>query len=310
MTTLATVPKDLGKLVKIDPKQMTAHTKPYFRVKIYRRGTKYHALGHLVMNGEVETFRACFDTASLARALAQQASQQAQVSGFFSSIGKFVKKTVRKVGRAKVLKAITRGARAVIRSKITGAAIGVLAVAYPPVGLPAAAAYAAANKAIDVVEKGQRAAKQVDKIASQLRRGKRRITGRVRRGRYKGKRVAFSSKLLKRKLLRLRNAMVKKRKVQLRLNRIAKIAKLRRPSKKRNEARRVARVFSVVIRNKAALKSIQRRLKGGTRGLVITRSAIRRGKWVRSFNKRYPIQTMMHQGRAVRGRFRPFQSRV
>lgn len=90
------------------------------------------------------------------------------IAGFFSSIGKVIKK----VGRSKLLKSVSRAAKSVVRSKVTGAIAGGLAVAFPPVGAPAAAAYVAANATLAAVEQAEKAHKTIKKAVTVKRKAK------------------------------------------------------------------------------------------------------------------------------------------
>jgi hypothetical protein len=63
-------------------------------------------------------------------------------------------------------------AKDVARSKITGAALAGLSVAIPAVGVPALAAYAAANKALDAIDAAKKAINEGQAVAKQLTSGK------------------------------------------------------------------------------------------------------------------------------------------
>lgn len=61
-----------------------------------------------------------------------------------------------------LIKSIGKAASAVVKSPALAGAVGVLAVAFPAVGIPAAAAVAVANKALKVAEQGVDAANQIN----------------------------------------------------------------------------------------------------------------------------------------------------
>lgn len=67
--------------------------------------------------------------------------------GFFDDLGK-------------VAKAAASATKSVVKSPITKSVVGVTAVVYPPVGVPAAAAVAVADKTITELEKGNATAKK------------------------------------------------------------------------------------------------------------------------------------------------------
>jgi hypothetical protein len=71
------------------------------------------------------------------------------------------KRAAEKIAKSKIVKAIGNGMKAVLRSPITAAAVGALAIAFPPVGGPVAAGYAVANKALAAVEAAQFASKAI-----------------------------------------------------------------------------------------------------------------------------------------------------
>lgn len=85
----------------------------------------------------------------------------------FLGLGKVVKGIGKGLGKA--AKAVGKAAKTVVRSPITQAGVGVLAVAFPAVGIPAAAAVATANVAITQVEKGQKTAKALNKGLASLK---------------------------------------------------------------------------------------------------------------------------------------------
>jgi hypothetical protein len=87
------------------------------------------------------------------------------LSGTWKSIGR----TVKKVGKSKLLKKISRGAKSVVRSKVTGAILGSAAVVFPPVGAPALAAYATANAALRTYENGRTIVRSAKKAARSIK---------------------------------------------------------------------------------------------------------------------------------------------
>ena len=78
--------------------------------------------------------------------------------GFIKKAFKSVKKAVRSVAKSKVLRSIYKGVRKVMKSPITNIALTAASVAFPPIGIPAQAAFVASNKMLDAVEAGGRAA--------------------------------------------------------------------------------------------------------------------------------------------------------
>jgi len=82
-------------------------------------------------------------------------------------IGWFGSKLAKSVG--KVAKSVGKAATSVVKSPILQAGVGVLAVAFPAVGIPAAAAVAAANVAIKTANQGAAAAKDLNSKLGQLK---------------------------------------------------------------------------------------------------------------------------------------------
>jgi hypothetical protein len=82
-------------------------------------------------------------------------------------IGWFGSKLVKSV--SKVAKSVGKAATSVVKSPILQVGVGVLAVAFPAVGIPAAAAVAAANLAIKTANTGAAAAKDLNSKLGQLK---------------------------------------------------------------------------------------------------------------------------------------------
>jgi hypothetical protein len=83
-----------------------------------------------------------------------------------SSLAKSAAKIAAKVGKSKLVSQVGAGVKSVVKSKITGAALGGLAIAFPPVGAPAVAAYAAANTALKAIEMANAAKSTAQQIVS------------------------------------------------------------------------------------------------------------------------------------------------
>lgn len=83
-----------------------------------------------------------------------------------SDVAKSAARIASKVGKSKLVGQVTGAVKGVVQSKITGAALGGLAIAFPPVGAPAVAAYAAANTALKAIEMASAAKKTAQQIVS------------------------------------------------------------------------------------------------------------------------------------------------
>ncbi len=99
--------------------------------------------------------------------------ESAVAVGFFGFIKKAynaVKSVVKKVANNRVFKAIHSASKAIIRSKYVGYALSAVAVIYPPVGVPAAAAFYSAQKILAAAEKGGKHLKKAEKFVGDLKK--------------------------------------------------------------------------------------------------------------------------------------------
>lgn len=71
---------------------------------------------------------------------------------------------VAKVGKAKLVSQVANGVQSVVKSKVTGAILAGAAIAFPPVGAPAVAAYAAANAALLAIDQAKAVTDTAKKI--------------------------------------------------------------------------------------------------------------------------------------------------
>lgn len=127
------------------------------------------------------------------REVAREVQAQPQIMGFFGSLVRAVKK----VGRSKLLRKIKNSARKVLRSKITGTVFAGVAAVFPVVGVPALAAYASANQALKMAERGGAIAKKAKRLLAGTAK-------RARAGDPKAKRQAAVFALLLRQRARAR----------------------------------------------------------------------------------------------------------
>lgn len=122
------------------------------------------ATTYLVAAGNPTVFELRIDLRPLEKAalVIHQALHQKMTPtvGFsFSKAWRSVKKTAKKIGKSKLIKAVGKVTNSVVKSKITGSLVAALAVVVPPVGVPALAAYGAANAAIKAVDEGRKLVK-------------------------------------------------------------------------------------------------------------------------------------------------------
>ncbi len=148
--------------VRIHPKGICAD------VCFRRNGPFLEATAYMAVHGHPEVMNFRVDLREIALAM----QSQAKVSGIFDDIVKGAKSAagsfggaVESVGKSKIVSAVGSAVKTVARSKVTGGVILAASVACPAVGLPAAAAYAATNKALDAIETAKKVSDQVKKIA-------------------------------------------------------------------------------------------------------------------------------------------------
>lgn len=86
-----------------------------------------------------------------------------------SKAAKSVTGTVKSVAKSKLLKKVYSGTKSVLRSKYTAGAVAATGLVFPPVGVPAAAAYATANAALVAAENGEKLLAAGNKLKSALK---------------------------------------------------------------------------------------------------------------------------------------------
>lgn len=167
----------------------------WVKTRFWRDGPYLKATVYSVAAGEPRVVELSVDLRPIARAvmrmhaaLHSKAGLDAAVRGkpiVGWSLGKMwrgVKKTAQKIGRSKlvkgvvsVTKAVAKGAKAVVKSKVLGSVLAVASV-FPltaPFAAPALGAYAAANAAVKGVEVGKKVVTTASALASTITRGKR-----------------------------------------------------------------------------------------------------------------------------------------
>lgn len=253
----------------------------------------------------------------------------------FWGLGKVVKKivkTAKKVGRVKLLKKVVhtakwasphytayklatsartrrlalrhakRGgkiAKTVLRSKYTAAVIGAAAIAFPPVGAPALAAYASANAALSAIENGNKIASKVKSLVSsskKVNKVKKAIRGktlasvqatlRANPARTSALRKALAAKWRLRTISRnnklkaqLRSAQRRKVKATKTIRKVANASRYAVSPAKRIQAQKASAVLVAVARNRARLQAIKAQKVAAQRGqpgvLITSRGPIR-----------------------------------
>jgi hypothetical protein len=122
------------------------------RGRYWREGPYFKAVAHVQTAGAApKTITAEIDLRPIVRALHNwyRKKHGVHIGGWPGSFFKEVKK----IGKSKLLGDVAKAVKSVVKNKLTAAAVGAAAVVFPPVGLPAAAAYATANAALAVLDK-------------------------------------------------------------------------------------------------------------------------------------------------------------
>jgi len=133
------------------------------RGRFWREGPIFKAVVHVQTAGAApKTISVEVDLRPIMRALHDwyRRKHGVHIGGFPGSFFKAVKK----VGKSKLLSSVASAVKSVVKSKLVGAAIGAAAVVFPPVGLPAAAAYATANAALTTLDKANAVKNEARKV--------------------------------------------------------------------------------------------------------------------------------------------------
>jgi hypothetical protein len=229
------------------------------RGRFWREGPYFKAMVHVQTAGAApKTVSAEVDLRPIVRALHHwyRRKHGVHIGGFPGSFFKAVKK----IGKSKLLGDVAQAVKSVVKSKITAGAIAATAVVFPPVGVPAAAAYATANAALAVLDKA-------NAIKSQA------------------KRVLAAGSQAEKMLLRAKAPQIAQA-----LSRAADVrAKLRDIVRRAKQgdlaARKTANIFSHVMAHRDRVQSYvgKAAAKSWTPGLLVTQGGkIVPGRWLHS----------------------------
>jgi hypothetical protein len=243
------------------------------KVTFRREGHLLHGKGFLVHNGEVELLNATVDL----RPIYAMARRRMAVSGLFGDIGNWVSK----VGKSKVLKTIGKGASSILKSKITAGVVAATAVVFPPVGVPAAAAYGVANVALSALEGGASAstvARSAVAAVDQATGGEHTATLATI---DKGLQITEQAQAAAGKtpsvpsVGTIKQALVKSQKAKAFLTRLSHASKT--PGPGQAEAKKFVKVVSLVHRNRQNLRAISK-TKGTAKLRNVPKVVVHRGK--------------------------------
>lgn len=154
-------------VVPVNEKKAMVLPMPTLNVVFSRRGNTLEGTGYLVNGGKIEVIRTSMNLVELGKLLMAEQAQNGDAAhvGDFLGIGA----AISSIAKSSLVRSIAKAAKSIVQSKEVGAAIGGLAVVFPPVGLPAAGAYASANIALKYIENGRKAIQHAEKM---VKRGK------------------------------------------------------------------------------------------------------------------------------------------
>lgn len=326
----------------------------WIKSHFYREGHMLHVVTYSCIAGSPEIFRASVDLRPIVKKVTALHNRlhgtkvsgeevDAEVSGFFSSITKPFKTVAKgavnvvtkpgksisdvaksaariasKVGKNKLLGQVTSGVKSVVQSKITGAALSGLAIAFPPVGVPAVAAYAAANTALKAIDMATSAKKTAQQIVSAATPPAVKTQLKVELSKWAGAELK-SAVAAKKPIPKLTSSLAQAMKLATDRANAAKktLANIAAQAKTGNvEAAKAARIVTLAANARKQLKAVQRsgptntpKLKSkapinlnGFPALLVDRSGrIIPGRYVEKTGA--PRGVLLRQGKVLRGNF-------
>lgn len=229
------------------------------RGRFWREGPYLKAMVHVQTAGAApKTVTADVDLRPIMRALHHWYRRRhgVNIGGFPGSFFKAVKK----IGKTKLLSEVSNAVNSVAKSKLAGAAISAAAVVFPPVGLPAAAAYATANTALAALDKANAIKNQARSVLAAGSQAEK--------------------MLLQSKAPHIAQALRRAADVRARLREL-----VRRAKQGDLAARKTANIFSHVMAHRERVQSYigKNAAKAWTPGLLVTQDGkIVPGRWLHS----------------------------
>ena len=216
--------------------------------RYWREGPFLKATVHIQAAGSApKKITAQVELRHIARAVtrwpAAQSHRGVRVGGW---PGSYLNK-VKSIAKSKLVAQVGHAVKSVVQSKITGAVVGAAAVVFPPVGVPAAAAYATANAALAALDNAVQIKNQAQAILSH------------------GSSAQKAN--LQTKAPAIKEALTKAAEVKRKLREIAQ-----RASRGDVAARKTARIFSHVMQHRQRVSHHGQKLQGknATAGLLVT----------------------------------------
>jgi hypothetical protein len=293
----------------------------WYKTTLAREGHNMVATTHMVLGGRIKVLRHTQDLRPLARAVLQASKDRPEIGAFRVRVRfRGLKKTVRRVGKSKLLKKVARSVHKV--SKKVGdiatskAFRGVLAgasavLAATGVGAPAAAALAGATAALSVAaayknnaQKIRKAARKVkafrkldskvkgflgDKSKSKTARRRMARDPRILRARKSAKSAASFIRKMRSPQGKAYRAKLKARsaKAKAGFRKLAIAARYSKSATRRDEARKMARIVKIAAQTRAKVKGAAERSADGLPGIFITKDGrITRGRFSRTLTQK------------------------
>lgn len=209
---------------------------PAIHVEFTREGDFLIGHGYVTNGGRVEFLQSSVNLRELKRSLMLEVAAAASVSGpeFVGNIFDDIGGVVNSVAKSTIIKSLVNGAKSILQSKELGVALTGLAFVCPPIGIPAAGAYAAGNQALKYIDQGNEAIKQGQKLLQS------------------GKGLTAKDKA------HLKLAIAKKVRAQAKLKKIALMAK-----NKQHDAEKARLLHAAIVKKNAEMKA-----KGSNRILL------------------------------------------
>ncbi len=158
----------------------------WMKSHFYREGNLLHVVTYSCIAGNPEVFRMSVDIRPIVAAVvkAHNRLHSSKVSGEdvhsalmvgfsfsdlgkpFASVAKSAANMVNKVGKSKLISQVGSAVKSVLKNKVTGAVLATAAIAFPPIGAPAIAAYAAANASLMAIDQAKGAVAMAKKVVS------------------------------------------------------------------------------------------------------------------------------------------------
>ena len=158
----------------------------WMKSHFYREGSLLHVVTYSCIAGSPEVFRMSVDLRPIVRGVvkahnrlhANKVSGESVLDalnvGFsfgdltkpFANVAKSAAAMVNKVGKSKLISQVGAAVKSAVKNKVTGGFLTMAAVAFPTIGAPALAAYAAANASLVAIDQAKGAVSMAKQIVN------------------------------------------------------------------------------------------------------------------------------------------------